>query len=162
VKDISDGEKMKRIRKALSRTGVYDILRSNEGASLVLVSIIAIIIITGVIILRITTSSLWASADKQAYQDQAYELATSMGESVDYLILNGKVPLSTICTSTDTSYTIVTDDTPGLPNSKVIVSVTKTGDDTGVYEVRVQADVAQATYIYTATYTGNGSYTRQY
>ena len=53
----------------------------NEGSSIVLVTIIAIIIVTGIIILRVTTSSLWASADKQYNQDQAYMAATDKNEA---------------------------------------------------------------------------------
>ncbi len=137
-----------------------DILRGNEGTSLVLVTIIAIIIITGVVILRVTTSSLWASADKQVYQDQAYELATSMGESVDTLIDEGKIDLSLICGTDAATHQLAADSDTGIPNSEVAVTVRHNGS---FYEVVTTAHVARATYIYTATYSGSGtSYTRQH
>ncbi|MCR5616598.1 MAG: hypothetical protein K6F45_10595 [Saccharofermentans sp.] len=150
---------MRRVNKTSlsSRTSV--LLRGNEGTSLVLVSIIAIIVITAVIVLRISTSALWASADKQVYQDQAYELATSMGESVDTLIGKGKINLSSICTDDDI-HQIAADSNTGIPNSDIAVTVRLNGD---LYEVVTTAHVARATYVYTATYKGSGtSYTRQY
>ena len=72
---------MRRKGKKTMRNNYF--LRGNEGSSIVLVTIIAIIIVTGIIILRVTTSSLWASADKQYNQDQAYIAATSLGEAID-------------------------------------------------------------------------------
>ena len=72
------------------------VLRKNEGSSIVLVTIISIIIVTGVIILRVTTSSLWASADKQYNQDQAYMAATSLGEAVDVILYEGAYPPNSI------------------------------------------------------------------
>ena len=77
---------MKRFSKTSVIKRTAGILRGNEGTSLILVSIIAILIITCVVILHVTTSSLWASADLQKYQDQAYVLATSMGDSIDDLV----------------------------------------------------------------------------
>ena len=81
---------MKRIRRdnLLKRTAA--ILGNNEGASLVLVAIIAIIVLTSVVALRVATTTFMASANRQYNQDQAYELAASLGESIDILISKGK------------------------------------------------------------------------
>ena len=133
------------------------ILRSNEGTSLVLVSIIAIIIVAGVVILHVTTSSLWASADLQRYQDQAYVLATSMGDSIDDLVDAGKMDLSSYAAN----HTVITDD--NLSAQTVVVTVSQ--NSSGNYEVTVTATAGNgmATYIYKATYRGSGtSYSRVY
>ena len=53
---------MRRKQHNSKQNRVYAVLRDKEGTSLVLVSIIAILVVTGVVILRITTSSLLASA----------------------------------------------------------------------------------------------------
>ena len=114
---------MRKNNKAALGLRTATILRDDAGASLVLVTIIAIIIITGVVILKITTSTLWASADKQYYQDRCYVMATSMGDSIDGLIQNGVIKLTDYSTGT----TIVQ---PGQINA----SSTTSGDST---EVRI-------------------------
>lgn len=137
------------------------ILRGNEGASIVLVTIIAILIVTGVIILRITTSALWASADKQLNQDQAYEMATSMGNSLDVLIITEKdIKLDEI--SQAGGIIIAKTDINELPDGTIEAKVTQ-DPTTYIYTVTVEAHVAHASYIYTAEYTGSGdNYKRQY
>ena len=137
------------------------ILRGNEGASIVLVTIIAILIVTGVIILRVTTSALWASADKQLNQDQAYEMATSMGNSIDVLIITEKdIKLDEI--SQSNGVIINKTDINELPDGTIEANVTR-DSNTGVYTVTVEAHVAHASYVYTAKYTGSGTnYKRQY
>ena len=145
---------MKRLMKTSLRTRTSGILQSNEGTSLVLVSIIAIIIITGVVILHVTTSSLWASADLQKYQDQAYVLAYSMGDSIDELISNNQLDLSSYTSSSS----FINDSS--LPASNVTASVALRN---GNYVVTVTATTGngKATYVYTATYRGSGvNYTR--
>ena len=111
------------------------ILNSNDGTSIVLVTIIAIIIITCVIILRVTTSTLWASADRQYYQDQAYMRATSLGQSIDALIKTN-------------NYTL----TPGttyIDGNKVEITQNAS---TGKYTVTVTSSVGNVEYQYTAVY----------
>lgn len=131
---------MKCISKTTLGRRASAILSDNEGASLVLVTIIAIIIITGVIVLRITTSALWASADKQYNQDQAYLAATSLGDSIDRLIRSGSSP---------EDFT-----------SREGVKVTSSED---IYTVEVTATCGNATYVYTAIYRKTGSsFIRQY
>ncbi len=136
------------------------ILRGNEGTSIVLVTIIAILVITAVIILRMVTSSLLASSDKQYNQDQAYMLATSMGTTIDDLIQQKVIVLTNY---TNNSGTVILNNNPSkLPNANVTVTVIPSGQ-TG-YIVNVEAKVGQATYMYSAYYsrTGNSTnYTRQ-
>ena len=78
---------MKRIRhdNLIKRTAA--VLGNNEGASLVLVSILAILVLLAVVILRLATTTFMASANRQLNQDQAYELAASLGSSIDELIM---------------------------------------------------------------------------
>ena len=151
---------MKCFKKTTRGNTVTSILRGNEGTSIVLVSIIAIIIITSVIILRMTVSSLWASADKQLNQDQAYEMATSMGETIDTLVLARKIKLDGL-----TAYPalIVDQNVEALPDATMTAIVTQSSIDAKTFTVTVEAHVAHAEYVYTATYTGSGtSYTRVY
>lgn len=140
------------------------ILRGNEGASIVLVTIIAILIVTGVIILRTTTSALWASADKQLNQDQAYEMATSMGNSLDGIIVGNKsLDLSSIAAGD--GVIISKTSINGLPNATISANVKPLSkdDDNRVYVVTIEANVATATYSYIAQYSGSGTnYQRLY
>jgi len=142
---------MKRYNKTSLVRRTSGILRSNEGTSLVLVSIIAIIVIAAVVILHVTTSSLWAAAELQRYQDQAYVLATSMGDSIDDLIAQDKIDLSSYTSSSS----FITDSS--LPASTVTASVVQRN---GNYVVTVTAVVGNgtATYVYTATYSGSGTH----
>lgn len=142
---------------------VSAVMRGNEGASIVLVTIISILIISGVIILRTTTSALWASADKQLYQDQAYEIATSMGNSLDVLIVkDNKIKLDTIAPANGEGVIIPLTEITDLPNSNIKATVSKDADNS-IYTVKVSVNVAQASYVYTAKYTGSGnSYKRLY
>ncbi|MBO4637331.1 MAG: hypothetical protein J5685_09325 [Clostridiales bacterium] len=144
---------MKRVNKATLRSRCTSILQSNEGSSLVLVSIIAIIIIASVVILRVTTNSLWASADKQLNQDQAYELATSLGETFDTLISNNDFNISSYATDAPIfSETNIS----GLSDASVFVYVDAPSDPDGYYVLRVVSHVANASYTYTANYTAMG------
>ena len=150
---------MRRKKKTSSVCCATDILRNNEGTSLVLVSIIAIIILTGVVILRMTTNALWASADKQYFQDQAYESATSLGESLNSLIVSGQIPLNEYNYDSRNTATLI----DGLPRG-CSATVTKAID---VYTVIVVSEVGNAEYEYRATYLASNSssgtrFTRQY
>ena len=112
------------------------VLRKNEGSSIVLVTIISIIIVTGVIILRVTTSSLWASADKQYNQDQAYMAATSLGEAVDVILYEGAYPPNSI---------------DGIP-----ISFTQV-DESDYYVLKITASYGNASYTYSANYKKTGT-----
>ncbi|MCR5384034.1 MAG: hypothetical protein K6E72_05330 [Saccharofermentans sp.] len=151
---------MIRIIKTKPGKRIVAIIRGNEGASIVLVTIIAILVITGVVILRVATGALWASADHQLYYDQAYEMATSFGDSLDVLILKEKsIKLSEIAQSGNEFFVQTTD--TGLPNSSLKAKVS--ADQDSFYDVTVEAKVADASYVYTAKYRiSGGNYTRQY
>ncbi len=141
---------MKKMNKTTLSFRTAAILRGNDGASLVLVTIIAIIIITGVIVLRTTTSALWASADKQLNQDRAYELATSLGESMNTVIEGNN--------SVDFAGLAFSEDVPEIPNAHVDVTTTVPAPSAvnGYYVLKVHATVSGAEYTYTATYTNSG------
>ena len=155
---------MKRTYKTRLGNRSAAILRCNDGASLVLVTIIAILIITGVIILRTTTSALWASADKQLNQDQAYEMATSLGNSLDEIIIKNKsIDLATI--SSNGGEIIPVTSVAELPDATVSASVKPLSSEANnrIYIVTVQAKVATATYEFSAQYSGSGTnYQRLY
>ncbi len=132
---------MRRKGKKTIRNNYF--LRGNEGSSIVLVTIIAIIIVTGIIILRVTTSSLWASADKQYNQDQAYIAATSLGEAIDGLLNEGVLPPASI---------------DGIP-----VVFTPVDDSEEYYILTITTSYGNASYNYSATYKKAGtSYHRVY
>ena len=149
---------MRRISKTSAGRRAADILKSNDGTSIVLVTIIAILVITAVVILRMSTSSLLAGSDKQYRQDQAYMLATSMGNSLDNLIVTKTIRLTDY---TNPNGTVLITDTPSLPKSSVTATVTPSGVG---YVLEVEATVAGETYIYSAYYCRAGNsdnFTRQ-
>ncbi len=130
---------------------IKDILKSNDGASMVLVSILAIVVLTAVIMLRITTSTLMASASKQLNQDQAYELAASMGESIDNLIDAGSLDIYSYTITDETGTQLISEsDFEGLPDSSVVAVVKKL--DNGGRMIEVTSTVGQASYVYTKEY----------
>lgn len=141
---------MRRIRgnKLIKRT--REVLVSNEGASLVLVCILAIIVLTAVVVLRITTSTFLASSNRQLNQDQAYELAASLGESIDILVERGDYDI--FGQTPDTIYDSVSkgDNFTGLPSgSKVVAEVS---DITEGKRLTVTANVGNAEYVYVKDY----------
>ena len=151
---------MRRKQHNLKQNRVYSVLRDKEGTSLVLVSIIAILVVTGVVILRITTSTLLASADKQKNQDQAYMIAVSLGDSIDDAIAKGTISDPHVLDEFDDS-----DNTKNaIPNSGVNVSVTDSQSGMDTYTiVTISSCVADAEYVYKLTYLKSGStYIRQY
>ena len=138
------------------------ILRNNEGASMVLVSVLAIIVLTAVVVLRVATTTFMASTNRQLNQDQAYELAASLGESINLLIEEDKfliydVTLDEYVTDSDTGVTTYyktiynQNGFEGLPDASVVAIVTETGDGSGRI-IEVTADVGSAEYIYTREY----------
>ena len=147
---------MKRSNKTTYLKRALSILRDNEGASLVLVSIISIIVLTGIVILRMATSSLWASADKQLNQDQAYQAATSCGEALDTMIRNGKLPVADYALSTS-KQKIIDTQIPDLPNATILAVAIGSGVADGDVTINVTVNVAKAEYVYTAVYTSTGA-----
>jgi hypothetical protein len=158
---------MKRKNKTIIYRRLADILRGNEGTSLVLVTIIAIIIVTCVIILRTTTSAFWASADKQYNQDRAYMLATSMGDAVDALIQEDDTFHLTDYSNANRQLILRDNSIPGdMPNAYVEVYVTavKSNDVVEGYLVEIESHVVNSDYVYSAYYSKIGRssvYSRQ-
>ena len=147
---------MKCMRKSTIYRRSSDILHSKNGTSIVFVSIIAILVLTGVVILRVTSSSLWASADKQYAQDKAYMMATSLGESIDALIDDGTLVLDVY---EGANNIIIFEE--NFSNDKVTAMVTQS--DNG-YLIEVKADIPNAIYVYRAFYYKSettGTYLRQ-
>ena len=146
---------MKYVNKKSLIDRVRSVLSDTEGASLVLVTIISIIIITGIVILRVTTSSLWATADKQLNQDRAYMMAVTMGDAIDKRISDGTITdLSTLNGFEDTDYIQA-----AIQNSSIKISTEETSS--GYWIITINSQVADATYEYKLTYLKNGL-TRQY
>jgi hypothetical protein len=147
---------MERSNKTTCLKRAISILRDNEGASLVLVSIISIIVLTGIVILRMATSSLWASADKQHYQDQAYQAATSCGEALDTMIRNGKLTVADYVISTSEQPLIDTQ-IADLPNATIMAVAIGSGAADGDVTIKVTVNVGNSEYVYTAVYTSTGA-----
>lgn len=129
-----------------------DVLRDNEGTSLVLVTIIAIIIVTSVIVLTVNVNTLIASANQQYNQDQAYEAARSMGSSLDDLINEHKLALDSFITESNKEVMLVSDNGSFI---EVEAKVKSTSTDT--YVITVTANTSNQTYVYSATYCGSGT-----
>jgi hypothetical protein len=87
-----------------------------------------------------------ASSNRQLNQDQAYELAASLGASIDELIDEGKYDLNSVDTSKDIYWHGAFS---GLPNSSVVARI-EVG--TNVKTLKVTAVVGKAQYIYTKEY----------
>jgi len=137
-----------------------DILRNEDGASIVLVTIISIIIVASVVILSVNVSSLKASADKQFYHDQAYEAARTMGLAIDGLISENKVDLKSASTGSESKIYGNELFSDNSNNIEVHVYV-KTGAEAETYCVNVAANAGTEDYVFTATYIGSGtSYAR--
>ena len=141
---------MRRIRgnKLIKRT--REVLGRNDGASLVLVCILAIIVLTAVVVLRITTSTFLASSNRQLNQDQAYELAASLGESIDILVERGDYDIFE--QAPDTIYDSVSkgDKFTGLPSDSKVVA--RVSDITDGKRLTVTANVGSAEYVYEKDY----------
>ena len=137
---------MRRIRRDNLFKRTAAILGNNEGASLVLVSVLAILVLMSVIILRLATTTFMASSNRQLNQDQAYELAASLGSSIDALIENGDYDLDTVTSSKD----IYTHGTfSGLPNSSLTAHIDVSDQ---VKKLTITAKVGKAQYVYTKEY----------
>ena len=150
---------MKRVRRDNLIKRTAQILSNNEGASLVLVSILAIIVLTAVVILRITTSTFMASSNRQLNQDQAYELAASLGESIDILIERGDYNIQdqTVAPDGTSIYSSAAngDNYTGLPSGStvdaVVTNITEGGEVVGK-RLTVKSVVGQAEYTYIKDY----------
>lgn len=143
---------MKRIRCDKTKNRFATILCSNEGTSLVLVSVIAIIVLSAVVVLRLASSTFLASSNRQLNQDQAYELAASLGSSIDVLIDEGKYSLTDV---PDNKEIYKRSSFSGLPKdsfvSAVVNEIKKDGKVVGK-KLTITAHVGKAEYIYTKEY----------
>jgi predicted transcriptional regulator len=99
-----------------------------------------------VVILRLATTTFMASSNRQLNQDQAYELAASLGSSIDALIDEGKFSLDSI-TSDKKIYE--RSSFSGMPNTSVTVEVDVEEHSKTVI---VTAKVKKAQYVYTKEY----------
>ena len=142
-----DKADMRRIGKSGLMKKTSDILRSNDGASIVMVTIIAVIIVAGVIILSINSSTLLAFADRQYAKDQAYEAATTMGMALDEHISKGGINLAS-----HDGEVIVSDSSNNISVTAVVDCIA-----TDTYVVSVTAHSRGSEYVFTATYTGAGT-----
>ena len=153
---------MKKISRNNLIKRITSILGNNEGASMVLVSVLAIIVLTAVVVLRVATTTFMASTNRQLNQDQAYELAASLGESINLLIEEDKfliydVTLDEYVTDSETGVTTYyrtiynQNGFEGLPDASVVAIVTETSDGSGRI-LEVTADVGNAEYIYMREY----------
>lgn len=142
---------MRRIRNDNLIKRTANVLGNNEGASLVLVSIFAILVIAAVVILRLATTTFMASANRQLNQDQAYELAASLGSSIDELITAGKYDLDSV-TSGTTAPIVEVNGFTGLPAGSSVVARFDVDNSKNVKILIVTAKVGQAQYVYTKEY----------
>ncbi|MBR5180631.1 MAG: hypothetical protein IKW88_00065 [Clostridiales bacterium] len=143
---------MKRIRRDNLFNRTASILGNNEGASMVLVAILAIIVLSAVVILRVSTTTFMASSNRQLNQDQAYELAASLGASIDKLVEEDKYSIADV--PNDTSI-YNQSNFAGLPDSSVEAKVTDIKDASNNVVgklLTVTGKVGKATYIYTKEY----------
>jgi hypothetical protein len=150
---------MKRVRRDNLIKRTAQILSNNEGASLVLVSILAIIVLTAVVILRITTSTFMASSNRQLNQDQAYELAASLGESIDILVERDEYDIQSLIVAPAgrTIYSSIENGNnfSGLPSGSsvtaVVTNINEGGEIVGK-RLTVKSVVGQAEYTYVKDY----------
>ena len=141
---------MRRMRRDNLIKRTTAILGNNEGASLVLVSILAIIVLMSVVILRLATTTFMASSNRQLNQDQAYELAASLGASIDELIDEGKFDLDAIKSDRMGDDNIYYRDTfSGLPKASVKAEIDVEENSKTLI---VTAKVGKAQYVYTKEY----------
>ncbi|MBP5554944.1 MAG: hypothetical protein J6X94_08745 [Lachnospiraceae bacterium] len=147
------------------------LLKSNRGASLVLVSAFCVIIIGIAITLTVISSLLLSKAGSVKSQGQAYELATSFSSRIEELILNESAGGNKSCIDLDTFIPLgnnegdiipTTYGFDGIPDSSVTAHISRDASD-GHYTLTVTATAARETYIKTTEYTGSasGGYTRK-
>ncbi len=117
-----------------------------------LVAVIAIIVLTSVVALRVATTTFMASANRQYNQDQAYELAASLGASIDVLISEGRIDLDDYKNSKNLYTQHRFDKLPAPNNASEHALTADIKVETGVKKVVVTARVGQAEYVYTKEY----------
>ena len=141
--------------------GRNNFLKSNRGASLVLVSILSTLVIGMAAALLVAGAMTISSSIRKTRETQAYELATSLSSKLEYLILNessdgmhkAQIEL------TDGTTLVNESGFSSIPDSSVTAVVTKSTDMVGedYYTLTVTATAAGETYIKTTEYTGDAT-----
>ena len=135
----------------------FRFLKSNKGSSLILVAALTVVIIGLTVSLRIMAGIIMASANQQLNQDQAYELATSLGNALEERILNGDDTVKTYLPLTDGATLVNESGFDGIPDASVIATVST---DNSRFVVTVTSWVGkdttyETTYIWTGIYQGS-------
>lgn len=144
-------------------------IRSDRGASLVLIAAFSTIVIAMAVTLTVVSAMIFANAENRSRQDQVQILATGLFSEVEKLILNppsegtNKACIDLESYFTDStpageSVTILQDSGfESMPDSSVEVSVKRSTDKVGntIYTLTVKADAIGETYIKTEDYSGN-------
>ncbi len=133
------------------------VLKSNRGSSLVLISALTVVIIALTVSLRIAAGMIMSSANKQLNQDQAYELAVSLGNSLESRIINPdtNTGAETGLELTDGATLVDMSGFDGMPDAKVKAVVSADGADK--YILTVTSNVGKAKYIWTGIYKGSAA-----
>ena len=136
---------------------VTRVLKSNRGSSLVLISALTVIIIALTVSLRIAAGMIMSSANNQLNQDQAYELAVSLGNSLESRIINPDANTGAAAglELIDGDKLVDMSDFDGLPKSNVTAEVKKDGTDR--YVLTVTSKVGSASYIWKGIYKGSAA-----
>ncbi len=150
--------------------GRNSFLKSNRGASLVLVSIFSVIVISLALSLVALSSMLLSDAGSVRKYNQAYELATGLSSRIEELILNetsdpghshkSQIDLDSFITAPATEGDIVplTTGFDSIPDSSVHAVVSKKTESGSTYYIlTVTATAAGETYIKTTEYTGSAA-----
>ena len=143
----------------------FKFLKSNKGSSLILVAALTVVIIGLTVSLRIMAGIIMASANQQLNQDQAYELATSLGNALEERIINGEkadeveegaepkkalLDPEKVLGQSDHKTIMEMSGFDGLPDASVEAVLSK--DAGGRFVVKVTSKVGKAAYIWTGIY----------
>ena len=120
-----------------------------------LISALTVIIIALTVSLRIAAGMIMASANNQLNQDQAYELAVSLGNSLESRIINPDGDKATGLVLNAGDKLVDMSDFDGLPKSNVTAEVKKDGTDR--YVLTVTSKVGSASYIWKGIYKGSAA-----
>ncbi|MBR1470064.1 MAG: hypothetical protein IJ600_00315 [Lachnospiraceae bacterium] len=135
--------------------GISRIIKSNKGSSIILVAALSVVIIGVTVSLRIMAGIIMASANHQLNQDQAYELAVSLGNRLEEQILNGNEEKKALLELRSGEKLVDMSSFEGMPDASVTAEVAQgTGDR---YTLTVHAEVGEAVYNWTGIYQGSAS-----
>ena len=141
--------------------GKTSFLKSNRGASLVLVSILSTLVIGMATALLVAGAMTISTSIRKTRENQAYELATSLSSKLEYLILNETDDGAHKSRIELTAGTTLVNETgfSSIPDSSVTAVVTEATDMVGehYYTLTVTATAAGETYIKTTDYSGNAT-----